>query len=327
LNWWNSIEDFSVTLLQSTLEPVFYMSSPDKRLYYLYILAAAALSFLVLITQQNSLKDISKAITRLFSRKILFHTSSLLDFKLIFLNSIFKGFFILPWIISSVTIATYTIKGLRFVFDTNFDFQVSGMVIAISFTITSFVISDFFRFYFHYLLHRIPFLWAVHKVHHSAEVMTPFTVHRSHPVEVLLGSFRNALSTGISSGLFIFLFKNQVTGFDILSVNALGFLFNILGSNLRHSHIRLSYGVLEYLFLSPAQHQIHHGQSPKLHHKNFGIALSIWDQILGTFHKEKKYNQIDFGLENEILNHKQRIKSSIIDPIVQGVLITIKQKG
>jgi sterol desaturase/sphingolipid hydroxylase (fatty acid hydroxylase superfamily) len=80
---------------------------------------------------------------------------------------------------------------------------------------------------------------------------------------------------------------------------------------------------LEYIFLSPAQHQIHHGLSPKQHHKNMGVGLSIWDQIWGTFHTEKKYKKIEFGLNEKILNHKINLSSVIIDPLKVAINKTI----
>ena len=45
-------------------------------------------------------------------------------------------------------------------------------------------------------MHRIPFLWRFHQIHHSAEVLTPLTFHRIHPVESLLYDVRGALVTG-----------------------------------------------------------------------------------------------------------------------------------
>ena len=35
-------------------------------------------------------------------------------------------------------------------------------------------------------MHRVPALWEFHKVHHSAEVLTPLTEWRQHPLELML---------------------------------------------------------------------------------------------------------------------------------------------
>ena len=64
-------------------------------------------------------------------------------------------------------------------------------------------------------------------------------------------------------------------------VNIFIFLFNVFGSNLRHSHIGISYWKwLEFILISPAQHHLHHSVSKEHHDKNFGVSLAIWDWIL-----------------------------------------------
>src|SRR5690606_31871005 len=55
--------------------------------------------------------------------------------------------------------------------------------IAVVYSVVLFVAWDFGRFVLHWLLHRIPFLWSFHQVHHSAEVLEPLTLYRTHPVE------------------------------------------------------------------------------------------------------------------------------------------------
>ena len=55
------------------------------------------------------------------------------------------------------------------------------------------------------------------------------------------------------------------------------------GANLRHSHVKLKYpSFLEYIFISPHQHQIHHSDNPIHFNKNMGSKLAIWDWLLGT---------------------------------------------
>ena len=51
-----------------------------------------------------------------------------------------------------------------------------------------FLAADFGFFFGHYLGHKVPLLWEFHKVHHSAEVLSPLTNYRFHPLDrVLLG--------------------------------------------------------------------------------------------------------------------------------------------
>ena len=127
-------------------------------------------------------------------------------------------------------------------------------------------------------MHKWPVLWALHKVHHSATVLTPMTVFRTHPLEGIIFSLRSAITQAIGISLFFYLFGNLVSLYTIVGVNVFVFVFNILGSNLRHSHIDIKYWVwLEKILISPAQHQLHHSLDERHYDKNFGAALVAWN--------------------------------------------------
>lgn len=51
-------------------------------------------------------------------------------------------------------------------------------------------------------------------------MLTPLTLHRTHPVELALGRARSAVALGLVTGVFYFLFGAQVSGWDILGVDA-----------------------------------------------------------------------------------------------------------
>ena len=91
-------------------------------------------------------------------------------------------------------------------------------------------------------MHRSPVLWAFHRVHHTAECLTPFTVLRTHPVEGILFGFRSALVQGLLIGIFVFVFADRVTLISLLGGNLFISVLNLLGSNLRHSPVPISYG-------------------------------------------------------------------------------------
>jgi sterol desaturase/sphingolipid hydroxylase (fatty acid hydroxylase superfamily) len=75
----------------------------------------------------------------------------------------------------------------------------------------------------------------------------------------LLFGLRYSLVIGLVSGVFVYLFGAMINIVDILGVNALIFVFSLVGSNLRHSHIDISFGrIIEKFLISPKQHQIHH---------------------------------------------------------------------
>ena len=92
----------------------------------------------------------------------------------------------------------------------------------------------------------------------------------------------------------MWLFGHGLQVWDILGVNALGFVMTLAGSNLRHSHIPLHFGVAESLLISPAQHQLHH--SVDHNHPNLGSFLSWWDRLCGSWMAGGEARNLRFGL-------------------------------
>ena len=96
-----------------------------------------------------------------------------------------------------------------------------------------------------------------------------------------------------------FLFGPTLKMIDIVGANMFVFAFNVLGSNLRHSHIWLSWGnCIEKIFLSPAQHQIHHSYAPEHIDKNFGTCFALWDKLAGSWvpAEDTPEQRLSFGL-------------------------------
>ena len=72
-----------------------------------------------------------------------------------------------------------------------------------------------------------------------------------------------------------------------------------IAATLRHSHIAIRYPqAVERLLMSPAQHQLHHSQSEKHYDRNFGVALSVWDLMFGSFHHSVS-ETLSFGIGKE----------------------------
>ena len=118
------------------------------------------------------------------------------------------------------------------------------------------------------------------------------------------------------TGVFFYLFRDNAVQYEILGVNALGLVFNGLGANLRHSHVWISYGsVVERVFLSPAQHQLHHSRDPADHGANYGSCLAIWDWLAGSLRLAGPRRALRFGLAASTLNHDPtRVASAIAMP-------------
>ena len=73
------------------------------------------------------------------------------------------------------------------------------------FSVAMFVADDFTKYLMHRWMHRWPALWSIHKVHHSAETLTPITVYRVHPLEGVLYATRSHGAGADDCGLLLFL--------------------------------------------------------------------------------------------------------------------------
>jgi sterol desaturase/sphingolipid hydroxylase (fatty acid hydroxylase superfamily) len=283
------------TNISDSFEALF---SPSKRIYWQYILSSLFIALIYFLTLEK--KVAKKEMKINLSHKLWLHKSAILDYKYFVVSFFIKTLLIVPIVIGANEITLYVYEFLTDFFGYTKIQGFSYAEVMVMFTVALFVVSDFSRYWVHRFLHTIPFLWEFHKVHHSAKVLTPATFYRVHPIENFLFGFRYAFSIGIVSGVFIYLFGAMIGIYEILGTNILLYIFSMLGSNLRHSHIKVSYPkIVENIFVSPFQHQLHH--STKYHNKNFGGYLSIWDTIFGTLQQSKNVLQskekIRFGVE------------------------------
>ena len=250
-----------------------------------------------------------------FTKKILWSESSILDYKYFSLNAFVKTFLILPLLIGANEVALILIQFLQTVFGYLQPLHVAKENVVLLYTLSLFIIGDFTRYWLHRFLHTSTLLWRFHRIHHSAEVLNPFTFYRVHPVENILFGLRHALSAGIVSAIFIYLFGAKIGTIEFFGTNIFVFIFGLLGANLRHSHIHLRYGIFEHLFISPYMHQLHH--TKKHSHQNFGGVLSIWDKIFHTWHVQTTQENQIYGLEEK--NPHTTVWSLFYEPFLRKI--------
>lgn len=180
-----------------------FLTNPNKRVYWLYLLASIFLAFIYYYFSKKNSRVI-------LSSKLWLHPSAKLDYIYFFLANLVNIFLLVPFILSAKNVALFTNKFLY----QNFGFiefnSFSYFQITIFYTIAIFVFSDFTRYWLHRFLHTIPFLWEFHKVHHSAKVLTPITFYRVHFVENFLFGLRYSLSVGFVTGIFIYLLNFRI---------------------------------------------------------------------------------------------------------------------
>jgi Fe(3+) dicitrate transport protein len=190
-----------------------------------------------------------------------------------------------------------------------------GWALSAGYTLLLFVAWDLSRWLLHRLMHEVPLLWELHQVHHSAEVLTPLTFHRVHPLESVLYALRGALVSGALAGLVFWLWRGQVVELTVLGVNTLGLLLNAATGNLRHSHVWLRFPApVERWLLSPAQHQLHHGLDPALQRCNHGTWLALWDRAAGTLRRAPEA-PVALGLPPSERNHGHDLVSALLGPL------------
>lgn len=277
----------------SFLDAMFVVADPGKRLYWVHVLSAAllALIYCKCAVRPQSIRDLASGV---LDSAYWWNRSTKLDYVLFALNNFLKVAMFAPVLGGQVAVSLVVTKFLHFNIAESHTFVWPPIAITVAFTAVAFVFDDLMRFVVHWCMHRVPILWHFHRVHHSATTLTPFTVHRTHPLESFINSSRAVLSLGLVSGVFVWLFGHGLQVWDILGVNALGFVMTFAGSNLRHSHIPLHFGAAESLLISPAQHQLHHSVDHK--HPNLGSFLSCWDRLCGSWMAGREARDLRFGL-------------------------------
>lgn len=184
--------------------------------------------------------------------------------------------------------------------------------------------SDGAGYWVHRLFHEVPRLWPFHAVHHSAEQLNPITLFRKHPLYDLLAALVHGVVVGILQGLLLGLLIGKVEIATLMGVNLFYYAFNLAGANLRHTHIWLSWGpVLEHVFISPAQHQVHHSINPRHFNKNYGEVLAIWDWMFGTLYVPKTREDLEFGLADmgghRVDQPHTTLRHALIEPFVTAL--------
>lgn len=151
-----------------------------------------------------------------------------------------------------------------------------------------FVVLDFVQWLTHVMLHKFPFLWTYHKVHHSVKEMG-FAAHlRYHWMENVL--YKPLKTFGVMI----------LGGFEPNQAFIVHFISILIG-HLNHSNIKITWGPFKYLINNPVMHLYHHVYTlPKgKNGVNYGISLSIWDYIFKTNYIPEDSGAITLGFKGD----------------------------
>ncbi len=171
------------------------------------------------------------------------------------------------------------------------------------------ILMDFAIWLQHVMVHAIPMLWRLHRMHHADLDYDVTTGARFHPIEIIL-------SLGIKLCVIALLGASPVAvlAFEVL-LNATA-MFN-------HSNVRLPLGldaVLRLLVVTPDMHRVHHSAIPRECNSNFGFNLPWWDRLFGTYiaQPELGHEGMTIGLDMFREERDERLDQMLIQPFRQA---------
>jgi sterol desaturase/sphingolipid hydroxylase (fatty acid hydroxylase superfamily) len=137
----------------------------------------------------------------------------------------------------------------------------------------------------HYILHRTPFLWKFHMIHHSDTHVDVTTGTRHHPGDYLFREIFSVLAILIGGIPFAYYMVYRI--------------LTVICTYFTHSNIMLPKGldrILSYIIITPNMHKFHHHFEQPWTDSNYGNILSLWDRIFGTFVYDD-IQKIKYGLD------------------------------
>lgn len=181
----------------------------------------------------------------------------------ILLNLVFRGFYI--WVYSF-----------------GFTNRVGQISDPLSYWLALLVIQDFLFYWLHYVDHYSRVFWAVHVTHHSSTEFNFTTGFRSSVFQPL---YR-----------FAYYLPLAFLGFRPLDIMFMYSATQIWGIFIHTETIGKLPWLIEFFFVTPSHHRVHHGSNIRYLDKNMGMFLIIWDRMFGTFQEELAEDPVQYGL-------------------------------
>jgi sterol desaturase/sphingolipid hydroxylase (fatty acid hydroxylase superfamily) len=159
----------------------------------------------------------------------------------------------------------------------------SGPLSAFLLAFLPFFVFDFFYYWFHRLQHQWPWLWDVHRLHHSENVLNVTTNFRHHWLEEFFRAF------------FIFLPMNWLISIGPAS-SAVAAVLIRQWSSFFHANIKVGMGPLTAIITGPQYHRIHHSIESRHVGKNYAAFFPFWDWVFGTYCRPARGEWPETGL-------------------------------
>lgn len=162
---------------------------------------------------------------------------------------------------------------------------IQGLVTSLPFAVELFLcvlVADIFQYIAHRSLHEVPWLWRLHAVHHCPENMDWLSGSRQHFFELLM---TRAL---VLVPIFVLGFEKRVIDAYVVIVGIQA-VFN-------HANVRLDFGPLKHIIVTPQFHHWHHSSDALAIDKNYAAHFSFIDRLLGTDVKTDQEWPKEYGI-------------------------------
>ena len=139
---------------------------------------------------------------------------------------------------------------------------------------------DFIVYLQHVLVHSVPALWRLHRVHHADRDYDLTTGSRFHPLEIIVS-------------MLIKFATIVVLGAPVVAVVIFEIILNGMAM-FNHGNIKLPDSVdkiLRLFVVTPDMHRVHHSVEDDETNSNFGFNLSLWDRAFGTYREQPRAGQ------------------------------------
>ena len=318
--FWDTLLANLQPLIDPAVKLITALPAPATPLWLVILMPFAAVIALALRTPRQLLRfRYRRVFGLLVAARYFQHKSHRLDLIMTAGNI---GVFAMAGSLAIVSVATVhaaTHSTLIALFGTPTPTTLSTTTISLTWSVALFLAYEFAYWLDHYLSHKIPFLWEFHKVHHSAEVLSPITNFRVHPVDSIVFINIIVLCTGLTTALLTFGFgmgRIKIEMWGVMSV--VGAVVG-LASQLQHSHVWLPLsGWLGRVILSPAHHQIHHSVAREHHDRNFGNMFGVFDWLFGTLSiPPKQRPKLVFGVDS-LPNPEHDMKEALVTPFIEA---------
>jgi len=254
------------------------------------------------------------------SRRVALSRSTRADLIYYGINTFASGGLIGWGLLSAVTVSNVSLNVLNTHLGPHAPATAPAWALRTGMTLAIFLGYELAYYIDHFAKHKIPFLWAFHQTHHSAENLTPLTLFRVHPLDTLIFVDMVALGTGFAHALFTYLAGAPAQSYALGGANAITFVGYYLLSQLQHSQFWMPLrGLPGRLILSPAHHQLHHSNNPAHYNCNLGSLIAVWDWMFGTLVVPTRDSpRLRFGVEQPAAD-PHRLSTLLVDPVINSI--------